>query len=91
MVEPAISALIAEGSTSPTADQIAAKAAELQAAAEAARAALNPPPDPAVIEAGRQRAQAVDTWLANLRDTDPDQFEAVRRLSFEEQAKRAGV
>ncbi len=91
MIEQAISALVAEGITSPTADQIAAKSRDLEAAAEAARAALNPPPDPAAIEAERQRAQAVDAWLARLRDNDPNQFEAVRRLPFDEQARRAGV
>ena len=62
-----------------------AKIAELEAA-EAAAAR-----DPAAEQAARERAAAVDAWLTNLAATDPDQFEQVRRLSFEEQAQRAGV
>lgn len=38
-----------------------------------------------------ERSKAVDAWLANLRDTDPDRFDQVRKLYFEEQATLAGV
>ncbi len=62
-----------------------AKIAELEAA-EAAAAR-----DPAAEQAARNRAGAVDAWLRDLSNTNPDEFERVRKLSFEEQAALAGV
>lgn len=62
-----------------------AKIAELEAA-EAAAAA-----DPVAEQAAIDRHDAVNTWLENLKATDPEQFDQVRKLSFDEQATLAGV
>jgi hypothetical protein len=47
--------------------------------------------DPAAEQAAIDRAAAVDAWLRDLANTDPDDFERVRFLTFEEQARLAGV
>ena len=62
-----------------------AKIAEIEAAEQAAAI------DPVAQQAAIDRAAAVDAWLRDLSNTNPDEFERVRKLSFEEQAALAGV
>lgn len=56
-----------------------------------------PPPDPATLAAAVTRAADVDAWLLKQRPGDgatPPEIAAwddLRRLPFEEQAKRAGL
>ena len=64
--------------------EVDAKLQEIEAAAEAAAAAEEAARQ-AEIDASVAAAQAVDAWLAGMRETDPERFEEVRRLSFEEQ------
>jgi len=45
----------------------------------------------AIIDASAARSDAVNAWLENLKATDAAQFDAVRRLPFEEIATLAGL
>ena len=90
MVELAISALIAEGNTSPTSEQITTKAAELQAAVDAAVA----PTQAELDQQATAQAQAVvdhgkvESYLKGLT---PEQFEQERRLPFADQLVKANA
>jgi len=64
--------------------EVDAKLAELNAAVQAAEAAADAARQ-AEMQQAAAKAQAVDAWLAGLRETDPERFEQVRRLSFAEQ------
>lgn len=39
-------------------------------------------PDPAEVAQEKQNATRVDTFLKELRETDPEEFEKVRRLPY---------
>ncbi len=54
-------------------------------------AQLTPAPDPAMLAAAVKRSGDVNAALAELAKSDAARFESLRRLPFEDQAKRLGL
>ena len=65
-----------------------AKLAELDAAAQAAEQAAEAARQ-AELQKAAAKADAVDGWLAALKQTDPERFEQLRRQPFDDQAAAA--